>query len=92
MNREQIIHNMCMTFRHEYGLGSGEDNRMHAFMPEQEAQILFNNMARIFDNDIAPLIENAKRYEEGTHIPIPVNSEYAKAMILVAEHYLQHTS
>lgn len=84
-----------MTFRHEYGLGSGEDNRMHAFVPgmsEQEAQILFNNMARIFDNDIAPLIENAKRYEEGTHIPIPVNGEYAKAMILVAENYLKHYS
>ena len=86
---------MCMTFRHDYGLRISEDDRMYSLMSgmtEREAQALFNDMAQIFDNDIAPLIENAKRYEEGTHIPIPANAEYAKAMILVAENYLKHNS
>ena len=95
MNREQIINNMCLTFRHDYGLRISEDDRMYTLMSgmtEMEAQALFNDMAQIFDHDIAPLIGNAKRYEEGTHIPIPVSVEYAKAMILVAENYLKHNS
>jgi hypothetical protein len=93
--RLQIINNMCMTFRHDYGLRISEDDRMYTLMSgmtEMEARALFNDMAQIFDNDIAPLIENANRYEEGTHIPIPVSAEYAKAMILVAENYLKHNS
>ena len=32
------------------------------------------------------------KYETGTHIPIPVNAEYARGMILVAENYLKHNS
>ena len=93
MNREQIINNMCMTFRHDYGLRISEDDRMYTLMSgmtEREAQELFNTMAQIFDNDIAPLIENAMKYAAGTHIPIPANAEYARGMILVAENYLKH--
>lgn len=93
--REEIINNMCMTFRHDYGLRISEDDRMYTLMSgmtEREAQELFNAMAQIFDNDIAPLIENAMNYESGTHIPIPANAEYARGMILVAENYLKHNS
>jgi hypothetical protein len=53
---------------------------------------LFNTMAQIFDNDIAPLLENAMNYEAGTHIPMPANAEYAKAMILIAENYLKNNA
>ena len=91
--REEIINNMCMTFRHDYGLRISEDDRMYTLMSgmtEREAQALFNTMAQIFDNDIAPLIENAMNYEAGTHIPMPANAEYARGMILVAENYLKH--
>lgn len=91
--REEIINNMCMTFRHDYGLRISEDDRMYTLMSgmtESEAQELFNTMAQIFDNDIAPLIENAMHYEAGTHIPMPANAEYARGMILVAENYLKH--
>ena len=95
MNREQIINNMCMTFRHDYGLRISEDDRMYSLMSgmtEREAQALFNDMAQIFDNDIAPILENAMRYEAGTHIPIPVNADQAKGMILIAENYLKHNA
>lgn len=60
MNREQIINNMCMTFRHDYGLRISEDDRMYTLMSgmtEREAQALYNDMAQIFDNDIAPYME-----------------------------------
>lgn len=95
MTREEIINNMCMTYRHDYGLRISEDDRMYTLcsgMTEREAQALFNDMAQVYDHNIAPLIENAKRYEAGTHIPIPISAEYAKGMILVAENYLKHNS
>ena len=41
-NRDKVINNMCMTFRHDYGL-----------MEESEGRALFNQMAQIFDNDIS---------------------------------------
>lgn len=49
-----------MTFRHDYGLRISEDDRMYTLMSgmtEREAQVLFNDMAQIFDNDIAPYME-----------------------------------
>jgi len=95
MNREEIINNMCMTFRHDYGLVISEDDRMYTLnsgMTEREREALFNTMAQIFDNDIAPLVDSAIKYEAGTHIPIPANAEYARGMILVAENYLKYNS
>ena len=93
MNREQIINSMCMTFRHDYGLVISEDDRMYSLMSgmtENERKALWRSMEQIFDNDIAPLIEDDKRIKEGTHIPIPANVEQARGMILVAENYLKH--
>lgn len=93
--REEIINNMCMTFRHDYGLEISEDDRMYTLMSgmtKREREGLYNTMAQVFDNDIAPLIDSASKYEAGTHIPMPVNAEYAKGMILVAENYLKHNS
>jgi hypothetical protein len=93
--REEIINNMCMTFRHDYGLEISEDDRMYTLMSgmtKREREELFNTMAQIFDNDIAPLLDSAMKYEAGTCIPMPTSAEYAKAMILIAELYLKHNT
>ena len=61
--REEIINNMCMTFRHDYGLRISEDDSMYTInsgMTEREAQALYNDMAQIFDNDIAPYMDFKK--------------------------------
>ena len=60
MTREQIIHNMCMTYRHDYGLIISEDDRMYTLnsgVTELERKAIWNNMAQIFDNDIAPYMD-----------------------------------
>jgi hypothetical protein len=60
MTKEQIIHNMCMTYRHDYGLEISEDDRMYTLnsgMTKLEQQALYNTMSQIFDNDIAPYME-----------------------------------
>jgi hypothetical protein len=68
--REQIITSMCYTVRHDYGItkepqeftGSNAE-QLHAFdylvsgMYPEERKALWNQMAQIFDNDIAPYME-----------------------------------
>ena len=84
---------MCLTYRHDFGLRISEDDKIYSLssgMTETEANALWRNMAQIFDNDIAPLLQTASRYEDGTHVPLPKNKEQANAMIIVAEHYLKH--
>ena len=89
--REEIINNMCMTFRHDYGLRISEDDRMYTLMSgmtEREAQALYTDMAQVFDNDISPVIEEYRKVNEGEAITIPKNKEHAEAMLRVAQWYL----
>ncbi len=58
--REEIITDMCFTWRHDYGLEISEDDRMYTLtsgMTTREREALYNTMAQIFDNDIAPYME-----------------------------------
>lgn len=58
--REEIITDMCFTWRHDYGLEISEDDRMYTLtsgMTKREREALYNTMAQIFDNDIAPYME-----------------------------------
>jgi hypothetical protein len=60
--REDIIHSMCMTYRHDYGLerasyGEFTPYPFPAGMTRQEREALHRQMAQIFDNDIAPYME-----------------------------------
>lgn len=70
--REEIITSMCYTYRHDFGLRKPEktlgdliNNTKAADMlasgiTENEAKALWNQMAQIFDNDIAPHMEFKK--------------------------------
>jgi hypothetical protein len=60
--REEIITSMCYTMRHDYGLeryreidGVSYDNMCG--LTDQERKDLWDSMAQIFDNDIAPYME-----------------------------------
>ena len=91
MNREQIINNMCMTFRHDYGLVISEDDKMYTLMSgmtEREREALFNDMAQIYDHNFAPTLEEYRKVNEGEAITIPKSAEHAKAMMGVAQWYL----
>ena len=61
--REEIINDMCLTFRHDYGLVISEDDRMYTLnsgMTEREREALYRDMSQIFDNDIAPYMDFKK--------------------------------
>jgi len=58
--REQIINNMCLTYRHDYGLTISEDDRMYTLnsgMTERERESLHRDMSKIFDHEIAPYMD-----------------------------------
>jgi hypothetical protein len=62
--RDQIITNMCHTWRHDYGITkdwprdeSSYTSILTAGMTKAERESLWQQMAQIFDNDIAPHME-----------------------------------
>jgi hypothetical protein len=94
MNREQIIHNMCLTFRHDYGLLISEDDRMYTLnsgMTAREREALFNDMAQIFDHTFAPTLEEYRKVNEGEAITLPKSKEHAKVMMGIAQFYLENS-
>ena len=55
--REQIITSMCYTYRHDYGLDRPKCQFIDSGMSQSEREALWQQMAQIFDNDIAPYME-----------------------------------
>lgn len=58
--REQIIESMCYTYRPDYGLERSVEFQMTSGLTISEREIIWDTMARIFDNDIAPYMEFKK--------------------------------
>jgi len=59
--REQIITDMCYTWRHDYGLPKEKDPAGYSFpylagMDDDERKALWKQMAQLYDNCIAPYI------------------------------------
>ena len=62
--REQIIHDMCLTWRHDYGLDRQEhDGPISAGLTNQERETLWRQMAQLFDNCIAPVMQPKRQWE-----------------------------
>lgn len=55
--REEIIASICYTMRHDYGLIKEDDRLLSSGMTDAERKALWNQMAQIFDNCIAPYME-----------------------------------
>ena len=59
--KEQIITDMCYSYRHDYGLRKQEgDPSWTSGMTEQDAKMLYKTMEQIYNNNIEPLIESYK--------------------------------
>ena len=56
-DREKTIHDMCMTYRHDYGLRKQPDEpSWTAGMTEEDAKMLYKTMEQIYTNNIQPLL------------------------------------
>ena len=61
--REDIITSMCYTWRHDYGLNKhSTDASFEAGMSTQDRELLWNQMAQVFDNNIAPYMNFKKEH------------------------------
>jgi hypothetical protein len=89
MSREQIITDMCMTYRHDYGLDKlATDPPWTAGMTTEERQGLYNTMAQIYDNNIQPLMQDYERLNNGESVVLPKDKDHAEAMVKVGMFYL----
>ena len=88
--REKTIHDMCMTYRHDYGLDkSPDDPSWCAGMTPDERKGLYLTMSQIYDNNIAPLLKDAKDLYEGNSVVIPKDKEHAEALVKMGMFYLE---
>jgi hypothetical protein len=55
--KTKTIHDMCMTYRHDYGLRKqpGEPSWTSG-MTEEDAKMLYKTMEQIYTNNIEPLL------------------------------------
>lgn len=54
--REEIIHSMCLTYRHDYGLTKSDtDPSWTAGMTEHDSKMLYKTMEQIYTTIIEPL-------------------------------------
>jgi hypothetical protein len=58
-SKEQIITDMCYTYRQDYGLDKDPNSPSWcAGMTPEERNGLYNTMAQIYENNIAPLLKH----------------------------------
>ena len=60
INIETIITSMCYTMRHDFGLTKPHNHFLSPPMTEEDRKHLWKQMAQVFDNDIAPVMEFKK--------------------------------
>lgn len=64
-SKNAIIHSMCMTYRHDYGLRKDDsDPPWTAGMTEQDAKMLYKTMEQIYNNDIEPFMELKNAFKQ----------------------------
>jgi len=89
-SKEEVIHDMCMTYRHDYGLRKlPTDPPWTAGMTEEDAKMLYKVMEQIYNNDIAPLVQEAKDLIDGNSVAVPKDEEHAKFMVKIGMFYLE---
>lgn len=90
MTKEEIIHDMCMTYRHDYGLRKlpGEPPWTSG-MTAEDATMLYKTMEQIYTNNIEPLLKEFNDLKEGRSVQIPKNKEHAAMMMRLAQMYFE---
>ena len=88
--KEQIITDMCYTYRHDYGLNKDpNDPSWLAGMTSDERTGLYNTMKQIYENNIEPLMVQYKDLQEGNSVVVPKDKDHAEAMVRVGMFYLE---
>lgn len=88
-NKEEIIHNMCMSYRHDYVLRKEQgEPPWTSGMTLQDAEMLYKTMEQIYNNNIEPLLKEFNDLKEGRSVQVPQSKEHAALMMRLAHMYL----
>ena len=77
-DRARLIDQMCMTWRHDFGLDKEGRHELSSGMTEDERNALRRSMGQIFEHNILPLLAVPEGY---ALVPI----EPTKAMLFACE-------
>ena len=66
MTRNQIIKQMCLTYRHDYDLDRTYGEELSSGINDSERQYIWDMMTQIYDNVIGPNME-FKRVSSPAH-------------------------
>jgi hypothetical protein len=89
-SKEEIITDMCYTYRHDYGLDKDpNDPPWTAGMTPDERKGLYTTMSQIYEHNIAPLVEQYNDLQKGDSIILPKDKDHAEAMVRVGMFYLE---
>ena len=90
MTKEETIYNMCMTYRHDYGLRKEPgDPSWTAGMTEEDAKMLYKTMESIYNHNIEPLLKEFNDLKEGKSVQVPQSKEHAALMMRLAQMYFE---
>jgi hypothetical protein len=59
--RDQVISDLCYTWRHDFGLTKNADEVLSSGMTVEERTRLWLQMAQLYDNVIDPLINDREQ-------------------------------
>lgn len=87
--KEQIIHEMCLSYRHDFGLHKEDsDPNWTAGMTSSDANMLYKTMEHIYESNIEPLLQEFNDLKNGKSVQVPQSKEHAALMFKLASMYL----
>jgi hypothetical protein len=94
--KEQIITDMCYTWRHDYGLDKLPNDMFAGLitsgMTAEEREFLYSQMAQLYEHHIESIHKELTDLQQGNTVILPQNKEHAVNMMRVAQHYLNSNS
>ncbi len=95
-SKEQVIIDMCYTWRHDYGLHKTQSNSfmdiISSGMTEEERKFLYSQMAQLYEHHIESIHKELTDLQQGNKVILPQNREHAVNMLKVAQFYLNSNS
>jgi hypothetical protein len=95
--REQIVADMCMTWRHDFGLTRGEPGSddfaqsIMSGMTRDERQELYNHMNQVFEHCFKDLYQELAALKNGRSVLVPTSKPQAMEMLKVATYFLDNS-
>jgi hypothetical protein len=95
-SKEQIITDMCYTYRHDYGLTKTQSesfmSAISSGMTEEERKFLYSQMKQLYEHHFESIHKELTDLQQGVIVVLPQNREHAVNMMQTAQFYLDSNS